>query len=306
MRHPNLFFVGHPRSGSGLLDSYLKGHPDIFMARKELHYFGSDLRYHVPPRTVENYLAHFEKAGGQRWVGEASTWTLSSETAAREIRDFEPDARILMQLRDPVGWLHSLHSHLVFTGDEDIAGFAEALAAEPDRAAGHRLPSYSLPGNALQYRSLVHYADQVGRFFDVFGRRRVHVVILDDMKVDSAAEYRKVLTFLGLPTEFPGMDEVLAASRRSRNTNRTVRSERLRHFINHPSRRRILEGVDTAPVLGVGMAIRAMRRLNIRYCDRAPLEGALRAALTAEFTPQVEKLEALLGRDLSAWKSARS
>ena len=42
-RAPDFFFVGHPRSGSGLLDSYLKGHPDIFMARKELHYFGSDL-----------------------------------------------------------------------------------------------------------------------------------------------------------------------------------------------------------------------------------------------------------------------
>ena len=59
MRRPDFFFVGHPRSGSGLLDSFLKGHPDIFMARKELHYFGSDLRYHQPPRSLENYLAHF-------------------------------------------------------------------------------------------------------------------------------------------------------------------------------------------------------------------------------------------------------
>ena len=305
MRHPNLFFVGHPRSGSGLLDSYLAGHPDIFMARKELHYFGSDLRYHVPPRTVDNYLAHFGKAKRQKWVGEASTWYLSSQNAAREIRAFEPEARILMQLRDPVGWLHSLHSHLVFTGDEDIADFFEALAAEADRAAGRRLPAYSLPGNALGYRALVRYADQVARYFDTFGRDRVHVVILDDMKADSAEEYRKVLAFLGLPTEFPGMERVLAASRRSRNTNRTVYSRHLRNFINHPSRRRILEGVDPAPVPGAGMTIRVLRRLNIRYCERAPLDRAQREALAAEFVPEIEKLEALLDRDLSAWKALR-
>jgi hypothetical protein len=30
-RKPDFFFVGHPRSGSGRLDSYLDGHPGIFM-----------------------------------------------------------------------------------------------------------------------------------------------------------------------------------------------------------------------------------------------------------------------------------
>ena len=144
-RTPDFFFVGHPRSGSGLLDSYLKGHPDIFMARKELHYFGSDLGYHRPRRSLDNYLAHFKDARDERRVGESSTWTMLSQDGAKEISEFAPDAQVILMLREPVSWLHSLHSHLVFSGDETIQDFDSALKAESDRAAGRNLPAQTIP-----------------------------------------------------------------------------------------------------------------------------------------------------------------
>lgn len=302
MRRPDFFFVGHPRSGSGLLDAWLAGHPDVFMARKELHFFGRDIRYHDPPRTEANYLAHFRRARGERRVGESSTWLLSSATAAEEIAAFAPEARILLMLREPVSWLHSLHSHLVFTGDEDIADFAEALAAEEDRRAGRRMPRWTIPANALFYRANTDYAAQVGRFFRVFGRDRVLVLIFDDFREDPVAVYDRVLRFLDLPTDFPGRAEVLAPSKRARNSNRTVWSRRVRDFVNRPRHRRVLEGVDPAPIPGAGLAIRVMRRLNIRYTDRAPMDPALRRELRRELRPRVEALEALLDRPLPAWK----
>jgi len=45
MPKPNFFIVGAPKSGTTALNVYLSEHPDIFMARKELHYFGRDLIY---------------------------------------------------------------------------------------------------------------------------------------------------------------------------------------------------------------------------------------------------------------------
>ena len=305
MRRPDFFFVGHPRSGSGLLDSFLKGHPDLFMARKELHYFGADLRYHAPPRGLENYLEHFRGARDEARVGEASTWYLISERAAQEIRQFAgEDVRILMLLRDPVSWLASLHAHLCFTGDEDIASFEAALAAEPDRRAGRRLPPYSIPACATWYRHHTDYAAQVGRYFDAFGRERVKVLILDDMRDDAEAVLDDVLRFLGVRVDFEGKAEVLAAGKRARNANRTVRSRRIRHFVNTPRNRRVLEGVDPAPIPGVGMLIRALRRGNIVYADRARTDPALAAALRTELAPRVAELEALLGRALPAWRPA--
>lgn len=306
-RAPNFYFVGHPRSGSGLLATLLDGHPDVFMGKKELHYFGSDLGYHTPARTLDNYLAHFRGAGAAARVGDASTWALVSSRAADEIRAFcaasdVADPRIVLMLRNPVSWLHSLHSHLLFTGDEDLTSFETALEAEADRQHGRRLPAYTIPAVATQYRRHVCYADQVQRYFDAFGRERVLVLINDDFRTDARGQLDRVFAFLGVSVDFPGKDEVIDASQRARNSNRTVRSAAVRRFVNQPRNRRVLEGADPAPVPGFGVTLRALRRGNIVYAPRAPLPDALREQLQREFAPEVRRLEDLLGRDLSAWR----
>ena len=304
---PNFLFAGHPRSGSGLLDSFLKGHPDVFMARKELHYFGADLRYHTPPRTYANYMQHFRGAAGHARIGEASTWLLCSETAAEEAKAFfavhnVADPRILIQLREPVGWLGSLHAHLVFTGDEPIVDFGEALAAESAREAGDNLPPWSMPVVAWRYRAHCDYASQVTRWWAAFGKDRVKVIILDDLRDNPEAVLEGVLEFLGVSPQFAGRDEVLEAGQRARNSNRTVHIPALRRWVNHPRQRRILEGAQAATVPGLGLAIRAARRGNIRYVPRAPLDPALKASLRAELAPSVDALEALLERPLPGWR----
>jgi hypothetical protein len=45
---PNFFIVGAPRCGTTALYTFLKQHPDIFMADdKEPHFFGRDLYFPV-------------------------------------------------------------------------------------------------------------------------------------------------------------------------------------------------------------------------------------------------------------------
>ena len=136
----NLFVAGHPRSGTGTLDGWLNAHPDIFMGPKELHYFGRDLDFNSPPRTQRNYVKQFKGSDKKKIVGESSTWYLASNTAAEEISKYNPKAKIIVSLRNPVDWLHSLHRHQVFAGYEDIANFEVALNAEEER----RRPSESV------------------------------------------------------------------------------------------------------------------------------------------------------------------
>lgn len=298
MPSPDFFLVGHPRSGSGQLNGYLAKHPEIFMAKKELHFFGSDLGYHVPPRTLENYLSFFRGAGDKRRVGEASTWYLFSEKAAEEIHEFCPSARVLVLLRNPVDMLHSLHSHFVFRGDEDIADFGEALAAETDRRQGRRQPPYTIPARGLWYREIVRYASQLRRYFDRFGRERVLVIINDDFRKDPRAELRRACALLGVSED---VDEaVFAPDKRSENANRTVLSRPLQDFLIHPSRQQVLEGVRGS-LPGHRFMLRALRRINIRYVERAPMDPTLRSRLKAEFLPEVEALSELLDRDLTGW-----
>ena len=167
--------------------------------------------------------------------------------------------------------------------------------------AGRR-PPHSRPWCATHYRSLVRYADQVERYFEAFGRDRVHVELLDDFKVDPKVRYQEICRFLGVSSDYPGIDDVLEGSQRARNSNRRVYSRALRTFVRRPENWRILQGLEPAPWPGKGLLMRGLRRGNIRYVDREPMDAALKAQLKADFRPEVEKLEALLGRQLPAWK----
>ena len=292
MRRPNFFIVGAPRSGTTAMYEYLRQHPEVFMPyRKEPGYFGSDLTKGPPYLTEQSYLALFAGAKNEKRLGEATVWYLYSETAPREIREFAPDARIIIMLRDPVEMIHSLHAHFLYTDDEEIAGFAEALAAEEDRRAGRRLPPHARRPEGLQYRRCGRYAPFVRRYLDVFGRENVSVIIFDDFRTDTAAVYRETLEFLDVQPGFRPAFEVVNPSKRSR-------SLRLQRAIHSPS---FTRAIARLPDPAHHRVWRLLKRLNMRPEERPTLDPELRRRLRAEFAPSVEELAGLLGRDLSAW-----
>ena len=96
---------------------YLDAHPDIFMPWvKEPHFFCTDLnderdrsrgksRMRWPVQTLDQYLFLFREARAESVIGESSVLYLYSKTAAREIAAFNPNARILIMLREPVAWV---------------------------------------------------------------------------------------------------------------------------------------------------------------------------------------------------------
>jgi hypothetical protein len=134
--------------------------------QKEPLYFGSDLSktpHEFAVLEKDRYLDLFRKGGGHRIRGEASVMYLSSKTAAQEIFDFNPAARILIMLRNPVDVIYSHRGQLHWGGYENLADFEEALAAEADRRAGRRIPKSALVKEALFYRMIGLFGQQVDR-----------------------------------------------------------------------------------------------------------------------------------------------
>jgi len=107
---------------------------------KEPLYFGDDLTRRYGRMSEEQYLALFREARTSQRVGEASSWYLYSTSAAREIAAFAPEARIIVMIRNPVDVMYAEHSQLIFNVEEDITDFGAALAAEPERRRGERMP----------------------------------------------------------------------------------------------------------------------------------------------------------------------
>ncbi len=189
--------------------------------------------------------------------------------------------------------MHAQHSQLIFNVIEEIADFEEALAAEPDRRSGRRLPAGPINVENLFYRHSVRFAEQLERYFEAFGRERVHVMLHEDLQRDGQAVVRDCLAFLGV-------DQSAAAAPARVNESRRVRSPVLQRLIFEP---RLL--MPLAPLLRRFPLVRAARsrllEANSQARRRQPLDPQLRQRLTSEMAPEIERLGQLIGRDLSAW-----
>ncbi len=73
-------------------------------------------------------------------MGEASTAYIWSATAAAAIAKARPDAKIIVILREPAGFLRSLHLQLMQIRIEKQKTLRAALAAEAARREGRDLP----------------------------------------------------------------------------------------------------------------------------------------------------------------------
>ena len=302
-KQPNVFIVGSPKCGTSAFAHYLGAHPDVFFAKKEMHFFGSDLRFgpQFYRRDQSAYLAEFDACNGQACVGEASVWYLFSQQAAVEIKTFNPEARIIILLREPVDMLYSLYHQFRADGNEHLPTFKEALAAEDDRRAGRRITRQTYFPQGLVYRATARYAEQVQRYFEAFGRERVHVILYEDFVADPAGTYCDTLTFLGLDSSHIDINFGVI------NGNHSVRSPALRAILNDP----LVRGTAIAlhswlPHSAFTMLQKIGDRLgdfNTRPEKRPPLAQDLRLSLQREFAPEVERLSALLGRDLTHWSN---
>lgn len=292
---PNLFLIGVLRSATTAMNRYLGAHPEVFMATKELHYFGADLAdcpdgpEHGSRLGLEAYLAHFADSGAARYRGDASVGYVYSTTAAREIHDFCPEARIVVSFRNPVDVTYSLYSLLRFQGLEPSDDF---LGAVLDETHGRRALTATEFRWCYTYRSLCHYAEQLERYLEVFGRERVHVVVYEDLARDSTAEYRRLLGFLGIDADVDTELPVFFSNRR-------LRSRRLQELLFHPPAP--VRGAVRTLVRRQGTRRRLAARLaerNVEVAPRAPLAPDVRRQLDEVFRDDVERLGHLLDRDL--------
>jgi hypothetical protein len=293
---PTFFIVGAPKAGTSSMAHYLRQHPALFLPdRKDVPFFGSDLDYRRVRPSAAEYRAQFGAAGDGALAGDACVSYLQSRLAAEEIHAFDPEARIIVMLREPIAAMRSMHGHLRYLRSEDIESFEDALAAERERAAGERLPAGVRLVGDLQYREVFTYAPKVARFLDRFGRDQILVLLFDDLQVDPLGVARQVYEFLGVDTSFlPDLEVV--------NGRKGTRLGWLHSLAMNPPERLLRLFNRLTPAALHGRLIPFLTRLNTRPAEAAGLDPELRRALDAEVAPDLAELPALIDRDLSAWQ----
>lgn len=294
-RRPNFFVVGAPRCGTTSLHDWLNQSPDIFMCPlKEPHAFGLDLDDHGSGRFTnlrdhEKYLRLFVGANTAKIRGESSVFYLYSESAAREIHEFEPNAKILISLRNPAGFVYSVYRRQVWHGNEDLSTFEGALAAEEPRYSGARpLPRSCHNPLALRYKWMGRYSPHVERFIKEFGPESVKIITLEQLIADPEKEVEAILEFLGVPP-------VSGMRFEKKNEGAIPRSHRLQVWINRLWMSRRLESYPR-----LKRAVRGLWKLNLTTGISVPMKPETREQLNSELAPDAERLGEIVGQDFCA------
>jgi len=297
-KRPNFFIAGAQKSGTGGVAVWLNEHPQVFMAfPKEPGYlaFGSngypflDGYGRIAPANdyvvtdEQAYLRLFATATpGETVLGEASTWYFAVPGVAQRIRQFSPEAKILLILRNPVDRAYSAWCHARRDELEPCADFARALELEEGRGDVEFL---------LRYRRMGRYSDSLAEYQSVFDAEHLKVCLYEDLLGDPEQFWQQLCAFLGI--------EQMESVPRQRRLNRSGQP-RFRALHRLMKSHRLRRAVARAMPRGVAARIKeTLDEANLRQFP--PLDERTRAELQDYYRKDIEELSRLTGRDLSAW-----
>lgn len=311
LKFPNFFVVGAAKAGTTSFYHYLNEHPDIYLSPiKEPHFFCTDIRFEnfisrfqketyidfpeyfsrttLAPKHIafianrKDYLSLFREVAEQKVIGEVSSGYLYSQTAAKNIKEEVPNAKIVMILRHPVERAFSHFLMDLKVGLVPTSKFREAVNADV-------LSTEKGWGVSSLYVELGMYYEQVKRYLDLFPEENVKIVLFDDFKVNTRGVMSEIYGFLGV-------DDNLALDIRSKfNKAMVPRFPRLHTVFSQTGLKRKLVSampkILKEPLKDVLMVTAEHLKLTKQDIDFAwPI-----------FEHDVKKLAILIGKDLSHW-----
>jgi len=278
IRLPDFIGIGPPRTGTTWLHRVLKAHIGMPRSIKELEFFS---RYYS--KGLPWYAKHFARFGPQVRTGEISPEYFTDARVPARIAATIPRCKIVCTVREPVSRLHSQYRLWRRSGEINDMGFDVWLTKCCEKG--------------LDWGC---YTSDLRRWFDTFGPKRILVCLYDDLE---HAPQR----FLDLITDFIETPRISLA-------NSPLATEHV-HSIQNTSRWPSLVRLmwQLHRVLDHERGYRSRRlllRLGIwQFCVQdgkpfAPVDPEVLAHWRRHFLADIEALEELIGRDLSAWKEA--
>lgn len=295
---PNFFIIGAPKAGTTSLSEYLRTHPNVFMSDpKEIHFFATDFPRYRFVETMADYLQLFSNAqNSHKAIGEASVYYLYSDTAVKKIKEFNPDARIIVMLREPIQLAYSQHSEMVFNCNEDMNDFQTAWELQNERKKGKQVPPGCRDVKVLLYKGIASMGFQVNRLLSFFSQENIHFIWLEELKNNPRKMYLDVLNFLEVPDDgkidFPNI-----------NSNKKYRWKWMAKIsqtpplfiVNIVRSMRLNFGISLGPLISI------VRNFNRQNAQRPSLDPVFIQRLKQDFKKDIQLLSKITGKKLDHW-----
>lgn len=266
-RLPEFVIIGAVKGATTWVAHQLRSQPHIFLPQHEPHYYSSAF-----DRGPEWYRSLFKDAPPGARIGEKSADYLAHPLAAARLARDLPRARLVAQLRNPVDRAYSDYCMLFRRGTVD----------------GDIRRHLTVGGPQPRFLEDGFYWRHLQRWFDLFPKEQVHILLYDDVLADAQGELAKVAGFLDLADVRPVAPEVRRNDSKARMLPLGIR--------------RVVAPLKpiAAPFRSSGW-FQQLHGALARPVPYPPLDPDLRAQLQDTYARDVEQLGAVLGRDLSGW-----
>ena len=271
--HPHFIVIGAVKAATTWIQKQLQRHDNVFLPDPEPHFFSQD--FHKGPEFYRTFFA--DRSPGETVVGEKSADYFAHPAAADRIASMMPKVRLILQLRDPVARAYSDYKMLYRRGT--VHGPPEEYL----RSLHNSQPRFLVDGL---------YGRHLTRWLSRFPRESILTFLYEDISSDPRTTVERVSAHIGVSPQF---DDATAGRKENNSAEKLL-----------PLRMRLA----LAPLKGVVSPLRdnalfdAARSLLAREVAYPPLSRDLEQHLRSFYLPDIEILEKLIGRDLTAWKQA--
>ncbi len=277
LRLPDFIGVGPGRTGTTWLHEVLIGRVNLPAGIKETDFFTTN--YH---KGIDWYAHHFRNADSMRPVGEVNPYFGFPEAAER-IAAHIPRCKIICTFRNPVERIYSAYKlwrHYTLT----------------------RFPIDEFLEKVPQVIEVTRYAKHLPDWRARFGQERVLVLLNDDLRADPQAYLDRVCDFIGIE-RYP-VPASVAQGELINSINDLPRFPRVARRVRH-----FMYWLEEKQAYGTSNFLQRAGAWQFLFSGGSqfpPLDPATEAHLRELMRPEIDGLERLIGRDLSAWKGPRA
>jgi len=272
-RLPHFVIIGAVKGATTWVHNQLRDNPAIFLPAPEPHFFSQD--HHLG---LDHYRRFFDGAAPGQMLGEKSADYLAHPHAAQRLAAALPNARLVVQLRNPVDRAYSDYKMLFRRG---------TVTQGPEVYLDGR------PSDQPRFLEDGLYARHLRRWLDHFDADQIRTILFEDVKATPEATIAIVSDHIGAPCHY------------SASVGSDPRNDSSKRFLPLPVRNLLAPLKQSVRPLRGNATFEKMRGLFARQIDYPALPPALRQRMVEYYARDVEDLEKLIGRDLSHWRADR-
>ena len=276
----NTFIVGAPKTGTTSLYYYLNQHTNVCMSSiKEPNFFSAkEVNSLFYKSQIVDEINEYHKLFSQnkkQIIGEASVSYLFFDEVPNRIYKYNPKAKIIILLRNPIerALSHYLMDFRLGFCSENF----EDIIAQPE----------IFPQYYQQYLELGNYFLQLKRYINVFNENQLSIVFYDDLKSDSQKVMKHIFSFL----EIEFQDLVYSIQISFLSPSNIFVSE----LYKFNSLRKIVKSLFPEPFLSL------VKSIFFSYNSKPTFSDSIIKQLNAYYKSDIVELEKLLNKDLSRW-----